>query len=147
VDATCDLDWRALHAHIMSPEAHPVPPITRITQYALGEIDGVTLGFTDAIPVQRTAVMYSAAAEASPDASEDGEVGGSALGVIPHDRRQQARWTHLRDEAGRPFEGKVEGLVLHRRDAMRALLVVDVDDHRQPSELCEVELAGPWWAR
>jgi hypothetical protein len=92
-------------------------------------------------------VLYSAAAEASPDASEDGEVGGSALGVIPNDRRRPARWVHLRDERGAPFTGKVEGLVLHRRDPLRALVVVDMDDHTQPSELCEVVLTGPWWAR
>ena len=147
VDATCDLDWRALHAHIAAPDHAPVPSIARVTQYTLGDVDGVALGFTDAIPVQRSMVMYAAAAEASPDASEDGEVGGSALGVIPNDRRQSARWTHLRDEGGALFVGKVEGLVLHRRDPMRALVVVDVDDHRQPSELCEVVLTGPWWAR
>jgi hypothetical protein len=145
VDATCDLDWHALQAHITSPERHPAPSPSRVTQFLLGEIDGVRLGFTDAIPVSRTQVMYAAAAEASPDASEDGEVGGSALGLIPNDRRQGGRWAMVRDERGQPFAGKIEGLVRDPRDPMRALVVVDVDDHRQPSELCEVALSGPWW--
>jgi hypothetical protein len=145
VDATCDLDWRALQAHIASPERHPAPSPSRVTQFVLGEIDGVRLGFTDAIAVSRTQVMYAAAAEDSPDASEDGAVGGSALGLIQNDRRQGGRWAMVRDERGQPFAGKIEGLVRDPRDPMRALVVVDVDDHRQPSELCEVELSGPWW--
>lgn len=147
VDATCDLDWRVLKAHITNPDERPLPDIRRITQYDLGDVDGVAFGFTDAIAVGRTVVMYSAAAEASPDASEDGEVGGSALGVIPNDRRLAARWAPVVDERGQHFVGKVEGLVLHPKDSARALVVVDVDDHTRPSELCEVELRGTWWSR
>jgi hypothetical protein len=147
LDATCDLSWGALKAHIDSPDMQPPPAIARVTQYELGAVDGVPLGFTDAIPLQRGGVMYSAAAEASPDASEDGEVGGSALGVLPNDRRQGGRWARILDEDGAPFVGKVEGLVLDRRDATRALVVIDVDDHTRPSELCEVVLRGPWQGR
>jgi hypothetical protein len=145
LDATCDLAWPTLRAHLAAPGDSPLPTISRITQYDLGEIDGVALGFTDAIPVQRTRVMYAAAAEASKNAVDDGAVAGSALGMIPHDRRQAARWTAIRDEKGKLFAGKVEGLVLHPRDAKRALVVIDVDDYERPSELCEVALEGPWW--
>ena len=147
LDATCDLEWGVLQAHIGKPDELPLPSIRRVTQYDLGSVDGVALGFTDAIPLQRGMVMYSAAAEASPDASEDGEVGGSALGVLPNDRRLGGRWAPILDERGAPFTGKVEGLVLDRRDPGRALVVIDVDDHTRPSELCEVELRGPWLAR
>ncbi len=146
VDASCDLDWTVLRAHIARPEA-PVPRIQRVTQYVLGEVDGVSLGFTDAILLPRSGVMYSAAAEASKDATEDGEVGGSVLGVIPHDRRQPGRWAPILDERGVPFTGKVEGLVLDKQDPMRAFVVIDMDDHTRPSELCEVVLRGPWPAR
>lgn len=144
-DATVDLSWELLRHHIGRPDRHPVPPLSRITQYTLGAIDGVALGFTDAIPVGRTRVLYTAAAEASKDAESDGAVGGSAMGVLPNDRRQPARWALITDEEGAPFAGKVEGVVLHRRNAHRALVVVDVDDFTRPSELCEVELHGPWW--
>ncbi|HYW49377.1 MAG TPA: hypothetical protein VE861_02160 [Gemmatimonadaceae bacterium] len=115
-----------------------------MTQYDLGAIDGIDLGFTDAIRVGRTTVLYTAAAEASDDAASDGDVGGSALGVIPNDRRQPARWTQILDEKGEPFAGKVEGLVLDPRQPSRALVVVDVDDWSRPSELCELALGGPW---
>ncbi|MCC7053171.1 MAG: hypothetical protein IT355_07865 [Gemmatimonadaceae bacterium] len=144
-DATCDLSWALLRAHIADPDRHPVPPLQRITQYRLGAIDGVALGFTDAIPAGRSNVLYTAAAEASEDAGSDGAVGGSAIGVLPNDRRRAARWTAITDERGAPFGGKVEGVVLHPHHARRALVVVDLDDHTSPSELCEVELRGAWW--
>jgi hypothetical protein len=147
LDATCDLNWRVLRAHIDDPKRAPVPKITRVTQYDLGELSGVRLGFTDAIPVGRTTVMYSAAAEASKNARDDGEVCGSALGVIPNDRRQPARWAAIHDERGEPVTCKVEGLVLDPRDPLRALVVVDVDDYARPSELFEIALSGPWWRR
>ncbi len=147
LDATCDINWHQLAAHIEDPRAETVPAISRITQYELGEVDGVTLGFTDAIRADRTTVLYSAAAEASKDAGSDGEVGGSALGVIPNDRRNGPRWAPVLDEAGQPFTGKIEGLVLDPADPSRALVVVDVDDHTCPSELCEIALSGPWRAR
>ncbi len=146
VDATCDLDWSALQAHIAAPETAPLPPFMRVTQYDLGAIDSVRLGFTDAIPATRTHVLYSAAAEASKNAVDDGVVVGSALGVIPNDRRQPARWAMIRDEKSKPFVGKAEGLVLYPGDASRALIVIDVDDYAKPSELLEIALDGPWLA-
>jgi hypothetical protein len=145
IDATCDLSWSALRGHIAKPDGDTVPYISRITQYDLGALDNIKLGFTDAIPVGRTTVLYSAAAEASPDAARDGEVVGSALGVLPNDRRAPARWTTITDARGKRFVGKVEGVVLDPRDPMRALAVIDVDDFTRPSELCEIELRGPWW--
>lgn len=144
LDATCDMSWAALDAYIARPDGDNLPEITRITQYVLGDVDGVALGFTDAIVFDEAHVMYSAAAEASKDAETDGEVGGSALGVIPHDRRAGARYTSIVDERGEPFVGKVEGLVRDPSDPTRAIVVVDVDDHTRPSELCEIVLSGPW---
>lgn len=147
VNATCDLAWSSLQRYLADPEHGALPEVSRIRQYDLGDVDGVALGFTDAIPVRRSMVLYAAAAEASKDATEDGAVVGSALGVLPNDRRQPARWAMLRDERGKPFAGKVEGLVLDPKDATRALVVLDVDDYTRPSELCEVRLGGPWFGR
>ncbi len=147
VDATCDIAWRALHAHLANPDGDTLPAISRVTQYELGDMDGVKLGFTDAIPFRRTSVLYSAAAEASKDAASDGAVVGSALGVIPNDRKRPARWAPIMDERGRPFKGKVEGVALDARDPMRVLAVIDIDDFTRPSELCELELTGPWLSR
>jgi hypothetical protein len=66
------------------------------------------------------------------------------LGVIASETLT-TRWTGLRDETGRPFSGKVEGLVLDERADDRVFAVVDSDDHTRASELLEVALSGPWW--
>jgi hypothetical protein len=145
VDATCDLDWSALHAHIRDPEKAPVPALTRITQYQLGAVNDIPLGFTDAAKGRGANVLYIAAAEASPDASRDGAVSGSAIGILPHDRKKAVRYTRIIDLNGHPFEGKLEGVVLDTRSDTRALLVIDADDYDRPAELVEVELRGPWW--
>ncbi len=147
LDATCDIDWMALVAHMTHPHRDTLPSITRVTQYELGDVDGVPYGFTDAIRATLTQLLYSAAAEASKDAEHDGEVGGSSLGVLATDGHSTGSWAPVLDADGLPFIGKIEGLVLDPSDPTRALVVVDVDDHSCPSELCEVVLSGPWFVR
>jgi len=147
LDATCDIDWAALAAHIAQPDRDTLPSISRVLQYELGDVDGVRYGFTDAIRATKTRILYSAAAEASKDAEHDGEVVGSSLGVLASDRQAAGYWAPVLDADGAPFGGKIEGLVLDPSDPTRALVVVDVDDHACPSELCEVVLSGPWFVR
>jgi hypothetical protein len=145
VNATCDLAWPALHAHLAAPDTAAPPHPTRVTQYALGEVDGVPLGFTDAAPGRDGAVTYTAAAEASADAVQDGPVAGSAVGVVARDGGA-ARWTALREPDGALLQAKVEGLAPDPGDATRLWVVIDRDAHDVPSELCEVRLAGAWGA-
>jgi hypothetical protein len=141
LDATCDLAWPALAAYLEAPKLAPSPPPEKVTQYQLGSLGDVRLGFTDAA-VAGGRVYFSAAAEATLDATCDGPVAGSALGVF--DTPVRVRWIELRDRDGALFAGKVEGLLLDPTNAKRAYIVVDRDDPTQPSELCEVELRGPW---
>jgi hypothetical protein len=141
LDATCELAWPALAAYLEAPRTAPWPLPDAIVQYQLGSLGGVRLGFTDAA-VARGRVFFSAAAEATPDATRDGPVAGSALGVF--DGRERVRWTELRDRDGGLFDGKVEGLLLDVANTGRAYVIVDRDDPAEPSELCEVELWGPW---
>jgi hypothetical protein len=108
-----------------------------VAQYDLGAIDGVPLTFTDAT-LWRDGLLYTAAAEASPDAVRDGVVAGSAIGVI--DDAGRTRWTPLRDVDGGPFGAKVEG-VAPGDDVDALWVVIDVDDPTVPSELCAVRLS------
>jgi hypothetical protein len=138
VDATCEVDWERLRAHLLDGNAPPPAP-EHITRYELGDIDGWRLTFTDA-SVVGDALLFAATAEASPNTYDDGPVAGSALGIIDGSR---ARWTVIEDAVGGRFDGKVEGIAPGSRPGT-VLVVIDRDDPNLPSELCEVELAGPW---
>lgn len=142
VDATCDLQWSALWAHIQAPEGAAPPALQNIVQYELGELDGVRLSFSDAEAVAGV-ILYSASAEATSGGSGDGRVAGSVLGVI--DPTGAARWAELIDEDGSAFGGKVEGLSAGHDNPNRLYFVTDMDDPDEPSKLYEVDLSGPWY--
>ena len=141
-NATCDLAWPAFLAHLRDPAHAPPPAPQDVVRYELGVVDSIPLGFTDAAALG-DAVLFAATAEDSPDATQDGRVAGSAIGVIAPDGR--TRWAPLTESDGRAFEGKVEGLLAVGRGD-RLLVVVDADDADAPSELCTVELRGEWTA-
>jgi len=138
VNATCDLPLEEFLAHCEMPERFPPPTPVQVVQYDLGALGGVPLGFTDAAVVG-DAVVYSVAAEASPDAVDDGVVSGSALGIIEASGR--TRWAPITDAQGAQFVGKVEGLVAAEVPGS-FYVVLDADDPTVPSELCVVELDG-----
>ena len=150
VDASCDLEWAALERyfeHVRSDPSATPPPPTSIVRYELGEIRGRRLSFTDAVLASPATdgtehVLFTATAEASPDAVRDGPVTGSVIGIIEAGSR--ARWAELTDASGRPWVAKVEGIALIP-GTRRALVVVDRDEPERPAELCEVELSGPWF--
>jgi hypothetical protein len=140
VNATCEIGWEELAAYLDGPGAHPPPEPRSVIQYDLGEIDGHRLSFTDALSIGFL-LLYTATAEDSPNAVDDGPVAGSALGVVEPDG--VARWAALEDADGAPFRGKVEGVARGTRPGT-VLVIVDRDDPALPSELCEVELIGNW---
>ena len=97
VNATCDLDWETFRAHVRDPDRAPPPEPTNVVRYELGSLGGIPLGFTDAAS-WRDAILYSAAAEDSPDVIEDGPVHGSAIGVIR--AGGETRYAVLADSSG-----------------------------------------------
>jgi hypothetical protein len=135
VDATIDLDVAELLAWLDDPGACPVPEPEGAVAWDLGTISGVRLTFTDAV-ARGQAMAFLAAAEASPDAIEDGEVVAVAIGYAD-DRR--AGYAVIRERDGAPFLDKAEGLAF---DGEHALVVVDRDDPALPSELCVLALSG-----
>lgn len=143
VDAVCELPWDAVLAHLRAPDTVPPPPPERVVRYELGEMDGLRLTFTDAAPGPGGALLFTAAAEDSPDATRDGRVAGSAVGIIAADGT--TRWAPLLAEDGGLFDGKTEGVELAADSPRHLWTVVDRDDPHAPSELCRVELDGAWW--
>jgi hypothetical protein len=139
VDATCDLDLPVLLTFLRDSRSRPPEP-ENVVPYDLGEIDGMRLTFTDAASAGG-ALLFTATAEDSPDAYRDGPVTGSAVGVLDGDG---GRWAPLQAPDGALFAGKVEGLALFPGRADRLWIVVDRDAPATPSDLCEVELTGPW---
>lgn len=135
VNATGDVDAAALLAFLDG--AGPAPALGRVRAYRLGAIDDCALGFTDGAWLADGTLCYTAAAEASPNAVDDGAVAGSAIGWIAPDGAS-ARWTPLREADGAVCREKVEGVVPATPDGARLWVVTDADDPDAPSLLCEV---------
>lgn len=140
-NASCDLPWPELRAYLQDPAGRPAPPLLDIAEYELGELGGSALTFTDAAATGFE-LIYTAAAESSPDALTDGAVAGSAIGVLDG---AGGRWIELRDARGGLVMEKVEGVCPAPGDKRRIYLVVDADDPARPSLLCEAVLDGPWF--
>jgi hypothetical protein len=139
--ATCDLDWSRFLAYLRDPDAAPPEPAA-IVRHDLGMLDDVRLGFTDAAWWEGT-ILFTAAAEDSDNAVDDGDVAGSVLGTIAPDGT--TRWTRLVTPDGAPYAGKVEGILAPTDDAGdEVTAVVDADDAGAPSLLCRIRLEGPW---
>ncbi|HEX3160934.1 MAG TPA: hypothetical protein VHQ45_20605, partial [Gemmatimonadaceae bacterium] len=144
VNATCTLDWPRLAHYLRRSDDVEPPEPEDVTQYALGEMGGTRLGFTDAT-AWGDGFLFTAAAERSPDAERDGPVAGSVLGALQPGGA--GTYTTIVNEDGAPFEGKVEGLAPAPGHERHVQVIVDQDDPAAPSALCLVELTGPWPAR
>lgn len=141
LNAACSVEVGQLLLYLRDPDGREPPEPTDVARYDLGALDGVPLGFTDAM-AWHGSLLYSASAEASPDAVRDGPVSGSAIGVIGTDG--STRWTAITDGSGAVLAVKAEGLVADPAAKSRLFVVLDADDPAAPSELCSVELEGPW---
>jgi len=106
------------------------PVIRGVTWCDLGDVDGIPFGFTDATTAGGR-VFVACAAEASPDAIEDGAVLGARIGVIDDDEIRCAALDRV---------VKIEGLAI----ADRTWITIDPDDVMIAAELCEIDLIGPW---
>lgn len=135
IDATGDFSWQELCEHLSAPEKQPPPAIGNIRTYDLGKLNGVRLTFSDAEHLGKGRVLYSASAEDS----ESGEIRGSVLGIIEADG--SARWTHLFDQDGSAFNGKIEGLTVDSKDPGKVYFVIDDDDEETPSRIFHARIS------
>ncbi len=138
VDAVGEVSFSALLAHLRDPLAVAAPAIGKVKGFDLGAIDGTRLTFTDATKGPDGSVVFLAAAEASPNTYDDGEVKGTAVGILKADGSVVT--IPLLDEKGALLKDKVEGITLDPADPKRAYVVVDKDDPHAPAELLIVQL-------
>ena len=141
VNSTCDLPWSRVFAHLGEPGASPPPAPVRIEAFTLGALHGVPLGFTDAAD-WKGRVLFTAAAEDSPDSVRDGPVTGSVIGIV--EERGVARWAPITDVHGATLREKAEGLLVADAERGTFWVVADADDETRPSELWQIQLGGPW---
>lgn len=137
VNATCEVAWGDLWRCLTSGTPPPRP--RNVTQYELGEIDGVPLSFTDATLAPGGGVVFLAAAEGSPNTYDDGPVVGVAVGIL---EPGPPRLTILRDASGAPLLEKAEGITFDPARPAMAHVVVDRDDPSVACDLLEVVLGG-----
>ena len=134
VDATIDVFESALLAFLWG--TGDVPVLLDARMHTLGDVGGVRLSFTDAC-AGGGRLWVTAAAEASPNAIDDGVVVGCGLGVW-NGARFDVR--PIIDEHGQRWLGKPEGLALDDQDPHRAWIVVDQDDESAPAELLTLDV-------
>lgn len=137
VTATADLslagflDWLDRRGPPPRPEA--------ITQFELGEIEGVRLAFTDATRLDDGRIAFLACAEGSPDAVQDGPVLGCVFGVIDGG---DVAVTPVVDPSGRRVALKLEGLAARPGTPGRFDVVVDMDRIDEPARLGRIVVSG-----
>ncbi len=140
VNASIDFDVQQFMRYLEDPARAPVPDPLDLRQYELGSLAGLALTFTDA-SAHGSMVLFTAAAELSPDATRDGPVSGSIIGVLLDD---SGCWAPICDGTGAVLPIKVEGIALDPSQPDRAFVIVDPDDPGRPSDFCTVQLDGPW---
>lgn len=108
--------------------SEPAPPL-RTTLYALGEVNGVPLGFTDAAARPDGGWIFSAVAEDTGDSYLDGACAACGIGWVHADGTLE----RMEALAGAP---KVEGIAVLSDG--RVLMVTDADDPEVASCLLQL---------
>ncbi len=142
IDAIVELRADELIAYL--EDRGPVPAIGPVVEVTLGEVGGGRLTFTDLAASPDGTLWFLASAERSPNAYDDGEVVGAAIGVVRFGAGS-AEIALLHDEDGQPSRCKPEGIALSSShpDKVVAYACIDADDPEVPSELVTIELSPP----
>lgn len=133
-NAVITLPWPVLHkaliTHAELPAAH-----AQVHEMNLGSVDSIPLCFSDAVAMPDGRWLFSAVAEDTDNAVDDGAFVGAALGIA------DAHFTVQRLEQLTPAV-KVEGIdILPHGKHHRVLMVTDADDVQQPAGLFTTDIA------
>ena len=128
----------ALRPFVDALENDRPPPrsaLLDLQPFALGSIGGVPLGFTDAAALPSGGFAFTAVAEDTGNAYDDGGCVGAAIGIVDRRDRIVAQW-----QLHPPL--KVEGIdVVVSRDRVRIDVVTDADDADTAARLLTTSFA------
>ncbi|QKE64318.1 hypothetical protein HNE05_13455 [Aquipseudomonas campi] len=128
--------WPALQAWLLGEQGE-APVADSVELLALGELQGVALGFTDGAALADGRWLFSAVAENTADSYQDGACLGAIIGLVEADGQ-------LRRLASLDGQWKVEGLAVQQRGEKLLLsLVTDADDPQIAASLLALELDLP----
>jgi hypothetical protein len=135
-NAVIEFDYVALAAALVQQGQLPDIRPRRMTEVDLGSIDGIPLGFTDACRPAAGMWLYSAVAEDTHDARQDGACAGAVIGLatradgIVWQRRISPRF-------------KIEGIEAQLRAGQFDILcVTDADDPATPAKLLRLSASA-----
>ncbi len=137
VNASIRFPLKQFYKHVLSADhEHKNKLDVKVTHYALGDIAGVPLCFTDATALPNGAIVFTAAAENTSDAYLDGACMGSVIGII--NTNGDLHSIRAIDKVV-----KLEGVEANIIDnTVHLLLVTDADDATVAAQVYSVELSG-----
>lgn len=128
-NALLQWDLKPVLRHLLRERALPAVEPLRVREFDLGDVQGVPLCFTDASPLPAGGWLFSAVAENTGNARDDGPSMGSAIGRV--DARSRVQW--IRPV---PRQFKIEGVEADAQGSrLGAWLVTDADDPSVPASL------------
>ncbi len=116
---------------------HPFPPVRRIFEVHLGDLDGVPFGFTDAAVTDDGRVAFLACAEDTEDALIDGPVMGCRFGWLDAEN-QVVVMTPVVESDGQPTRLKLEGIEVRTGGGTVFDVVADMDRGDVPAQIVEL---------
>jgi hypothetical protein len=120
-NALVRIDWPSCARALEDARGIPADVLRGIDRVPLGDLEGQPLGFTD-LTTCAGLLLFTAAAEASPNTYDDGECAGSAVGVL-------TPAGEVRDLVVLAPVAKVEGVYATAAgDTLELWLVADPDD-------------------
>jgi hypothetical protein len=123
-----------LQAALDAVKGQGAAPPPEITKVQFPEVDGALLSFTDATLLENGIILFSAVAEASANAYDDGPLRSAAIGLLDQD------FNLSRIEMLSPTI-KVEGIAaIHAGEAIDILMVTDADDPAKAAGLWTAQL-------
>ena len=131
-----ELDTKGFLRDLHDTHAPKSENIIGMKNYDLGEISGVELSFTDAIPLSDGRIVFLATAEATDDEYQDGASLGSSLGIM----KENGEIERITRISGKD---KFEGICVDNAakttggsaSTLDILLVSDTDNEKIPSNL------------